>query len=509
MSKLSSLITLINSLSKSERKKIAITLNIGKNQADYVFLYKLIDNMVSPNPQNVKDAFTKIKATETFNISVNYLFDNLLNILSQTRINQDSFYFLFCQLMNVKVLYEKSIYSECFQLLTKIQTEARYKENFIILLLAQKLELDYLLSLDFAGISEEELLAKQYKINDTLKKIRKINEHAFLFELLKHRILYKGNARTSKQKQELNDLVVSEMSIVSSTGFENFEIEKTHKLFQSNYLMNVGDYKSALNSFYELNNTFEKNKHLLSNPPIYYLNTIEGILESLRSTRNYTEMNYFIDQLRNIQSPSSSFRIQVQSVIFQYTLFPLIDNGMFNEANSTLNNFKDELFDKINLLIAARQLQVLLYSAIVYIGIKDYAKARKMTSRIFTAERSTFSTPLFRTVRLINLIILYELNESDFLDLEIRSIKREIQNKESTYQIESMLFKLINKPLDNIAKHERLILWKKTEPKLVEIYNNKFELQLLRIFDFGAWIESKIKNTNLSSVLKNDRFFMR
>lgn len=502
MSKLSSLIALINSLSKSERKKITIEMNFDENPADYVYLFKLIDKEPFPNQQAIKEVFTKKKPGAAFNISVNYLFESLLNILSQIRINQDSYYTLFCLLMNVKVLYEKSIYHECFQLLTRIQKESLYNENFTILLLAQKLELDYLLSLDFPGITEEELLVKQFKINDTLKKIRKINEHAFLFELLKHRILHKGNARSNKQKQELNDLVVSEMSIVSSYGFENFEIEKTHKLFQSNYLMNVGDYKSALNTFYELNNTFEKNKHLLSNPPIFYLNTIEGILESLRSIRNYDGMGYFIDILNNIQSSSSHFKMQIRCVVFQYTLFPLIDNGKFEEAKSVLNDFKEELIDKINLLIASRQVQILLYSSIVYIGTKDFAKARKTISQIFTGEKNMFSMPLFRTVRLINLIVLYELNEFNFIDFEIRSIKREVQNKERTYQIELMLFKLINKSTDHLLKNDRVILWNKTEPKLKELYNDKFELQLLRIFDFSAWIESKIKNIPLEVILK-------
>lgn len=501
MSKTSSLILLVNSLSKSERKKISSDLNISNNDSDYIHLYKLIDKNQNNSQEKIKESFKETRPHAVFNTAVNHLFDTLLSLLTQLRTNQDSYFSLFNLLMNAKVLYEKSIYDECFLLLTKVQIEAVRLENFSILLIAQKMELDYLLGLDFPNIDEQELLSKQYRINDTLKKIRKINEHASLYELLKHRILHKGIARSSKQKQEFNDIVVSEMSIESSSGFENFEIQKNHKLFQSNYLMNVGDYKSALHSFYELHNTFEQNKHLLSNPPIYYLMTIEGVLESLRNIKNYEGMTYFIMQLNNIETVSSHFKIQIKYVEFLYTLLPLLDSGKFQEAKALIEKDEVNLYDKSNLLIVTRKAQLFLYTALVYIGTKEYVKARKTLSQILMSEKSVFTLLLYKTIRLVNLMVLYELNEFDYIAFEARSIKREIQNKERTYQIELLILKFVDKSLDNITKKERSDLWNKFEPVLNEFHNNKFELQLLRVFDFTAWIESKIKNISLDVVL--------
>jgi len=505
MSKFSSLIMLINSLSKSERKKISTSFSVSENNADYIFLYKLINKAPLNSQEKIKESFIEARPESAFSTAVNHLFDNLLSILIQLRTNQDSYYSLFHSLTYAKVLYEKSIYHECFQLLTRIQNEANQYENFSILLIAQKMELEYLLGLDFPNIDEKELLNKQFRINDTLKKIRKINEHASLYELLKHRIIHKGSVRSNKQRQEFNDLVVSEMSIESSFGYENFEIQKTHKLFQSNYLMNVGDYKSALNSFYELNNIFEQNKHLLSNPPIYYLMTIEGILESLRTIKNYEGMNYFIAQLNNLETNSGHFRIQVNCVVFLYTLIPLLDNGDFDEAKKMIDGHQDNLYDKSNLLIINRQIQLSLYTALVYLGTKEYSKAHKIINQIMMSEKSVFTLPLFKTIRLVNLMILFELNEFDYIEFEVRSVKREIQNKEKTYQIELMMLKLFNKPLEGLSKKERTNLWEKIEPELHSFQNNKFELQLLRIFDFTAWIEAKIKNIPLNMVIKEKR----
>jgi hypothetical protein len=502
MSKLSSLILLVNSLTKAERKKFSTSQSLSKCDADYLFLYKLIDKHPLISQEKIKEEYMKARPGSSLNTASNYLLDVLLSVLSQLRTDQDIFYKLFNSLMNVKVLYEKSIYQECFILLEQVQEEAIKYENFSILLIAQKMELDYLLTLDFPGIDEQTLLSKQYKINETLKKIRKINEHASLYELLKYRILHKGTARSSKQKQELNDLVVSEMSIVSSSNFDNFEIQKNHKLFQSNYLINVGDYKSALFSFYELNNIFEQNKHLLSNPPIYYLMTIEGVLESLRSIRNYEGMSYFITQLENIDTSSINFKAQINCVVFLYSLFPFLDTGRFEEAKKLIDSNNEKIYDKMNLLVADKQAQIALYTALVYLGTKEFAKARKVISQIQTIDKVIYSLPFYRTIRLVNLMILYELNELDYIAFEVRSVKREIQNKEKMYRIELLMLKLFNMTLHNISNKGRSILWSKIEPELKEFHNNKFELQLLRIFDFTAWIESKILNKPLEKVIK-------
>ena len=37
----------------------------------------------------------------------------------------------------------------------------------------------------------------------------------------------------------------------------------------------------------ELNKLFEENIHLWNDPPVYYLMTVEGMLESLRIMHNY------------------------------------------------------------------------------------------------------------------------------------------------------------------------------------------------------------------------------
>ena len=426
-------------------------------------------------------SFLTAKPTSSFNTVVIYLFDLLIDILTRLRTEQDSYYLLFNELLHARVLYEKSMYQECFQVLKKVKEKAVYYENHFALLVAQRLELNYLLTLDFEDMDEQKLLNKQYKMNNTLKSIRQLNEQSSLYELLKYRMINRGASRSLEETQKLDDLVTSEISIVASAGVENFEIKKNHQLFQANYFITVGDYKAAFNSFVELNKLFEENSHLWNNPPVYYLMTVEGMLESLRIMPNYEGMNYFIEKLGKLSSPSSSFQLNVMYVIFIYRLFSFIDAGDFDKAGIWIAEHQTSLIDKMLLLKEQQQAEMSLYIALIHLGNGEYRKARKRLSA--TIGRGH----------------LYSLPS------EIRSIKREMsKNKGYNLKVESFLLKFLNYSFADTNRKKRAEIWESMAEEVHALYADKYETQILRKFDFVAWVEAKIFEVPLSDILKRE-----
>lgn len=502
MLKSESLIKLVNSLTKQEKKEFSIYIS-NKSAKDYIMLFRLIDDEKVSIPEELKQRFLKQKPTSSFNTAVIYLFDLLIEILAKLRSKQDSYFLLFNELLNARVLYEKSMYSECFHVLKKAKEKAIYYENNFALLVAQRFELNYLLTLDFDHLDETKLLSKQNKMRNTLKNINKLNEQSSLYELLKYRMNSRGASRSLEETQKLNDLVTSEISIVASTAVENFEIKKNHQLFQANYFITVGDYKAAFNSFVELNKLFEENTHLWNDPPVYYLMTLEGMLESLRIMHNYEGMNYFIDKLANLTSSSASFQLNISYVIFIYRLFSFIDIGEFEKAEVWILQNQASLIDKTALLKESQQAEMSLYIALTYLGNSEFRKARKRLS-IFISRGHLYSLPLFRTIRIVNVMIHYELEDIDYIHSESRSIKREIlKNKECNLKVESFMLRFMNYSLTKGNKKDRLALWKRLENEVKVLYADKYESQILRKFDFMAWIESRIFEISLSSILQN------
>lgn len=503
MLKSESLIHLINNLTKQEKKEFSLYIS-NKPEKDYIFLFRLIDDKKVSDPEELKMSFLAAKPTSSFNTVVIYLFDLLIDILTRLRTEQDSYYLLFNELLHARVLYEKSMYQECFQVLKKVKEKAVYYENHFALLVAQRLELNYLLTLDFEDMDEQKLLNKQYKMNNTLKSIRQLNEQSSLYELLKYRMINIGASRSLEETQKLDDLVTSEISIVASAGVENFEIKKNHQLFQANYFITVGDYKAAFNSFVELNKLFEENSHLWNNPPVYYLMTVEGMLESLRIMHNYEGMNYFIEKLAKLSSPSSSFQLNVMYVIFIYRLFSFIDAGDFDKAGIWIAEHQTSLIDKMLLLKEQQQAEMSLYIALIHLGNGEYRKARKRLSATI-GRGHLYSLPLFRTIRIVNVMIHYELGDVDYIQSEIRSIKREMsKNKGYNLKVESFLLKFLNYSFADTNRKRRAEIWESMAEEVHALYADKYETQILRKFDFVAWVEAKIFEVPLSDILKRE-----
>jgi hypothetical protein len=501
MLKTDTLIFLINSMTQSEKKAFKLSTQRINLTPGYVSLFDMISKNRQITSDNIRQQFQLLNKNKSFDATVNYLYKSLLDTLLALRIAQDSYYKLFNSIMKARILFEKSLFDECFELLNKVIEDGRKQENYYALLLASKLELEYLLALNFPLGDEKTLLNKHYKINEILSIIRKINEQASLYELLKYRVGILGNVRSQQQKANLNDLVVSEMSILASSNIENFEINKLHQLFQANYLISVGDYKSALRSYMELSSLFERNKHLWNNPPIYYLLSIEGVLDSLRSIRNYEGMHYFIEQLKKLETPSVNFNANVKCLIFLYELFPFFDKGNFNESAQLLEIQQEQLFAKINLLNPNRQAELCLYSALIYYGKKDYKKSHKYVSMIMIKGKSYYYMPLYRTIRLVNLMILYELGDFNLISYETRSIKREMKENEKGYLIEKKMLQFLNKPHIPSNQRKRDLVWQKVSNEMKFLRTDVFEKQVLRIFDFTAWIESKIRKNSLEEIL--------
>ena len=502
MTQLQSLVLLIHSMTASEKKVFSIKSARKNSVPNYLVLYDTIERNGDQPAPDLQRKFLKARPGTSFETTAKYLFDILLESMLELRKEQDSFYSLFNKILKARILYEKSLFDECFELLNNVMVQAEKYENYYALLLASRLELDYLLALGFPNLNEKSLLKKQFRLNESLKYLRKINEQSSLFEILKHRVVYKGHARSQKQINELNDLVFSELSIVASQNLENFEIRKLHQLFQSNYLINVGDYKSALRSYYELNNLFEANKHLWSNPPVYYLHTLEGVLESLRFIHDYEGMTYFIDQLKKINSPSVDFKINLTCITFLYELFPFLDKGDFTSAVSLMKEYNNSLFDKLFTLNRARQTELCLYTSLILFGNLEYQKAHKFLNQIILRGKNYYFLPLYRTIRLVNLMILYNLGDFDRIRYEIRSIKRDLRSTEKGYKIERFLLKFLNRqmPKDTGSREKQ---WAKLTKEFDEIHGDVFEQQILRLFDFTAWVESMIRKIPLSVVLQN------
>ncbi len=500
MAKSDSLIELIHSLTKAERRYFKLFTALQKGNKDYLLLFTTID--AEKDLDAAKDSFCKKRPKASYKATRKYLYKVIIDCLLQNRTESDTTARLINGILSSRILFEKSMYEDGFKLLQKIQKNAAENEEINIQLWATQIELYYLSHLNFHTITENQLIQRQMKIDELLKFQKNVYQHTSLYELLRHRLMYKGVVRTKEQKDELNDLVVSELNYNSNPLADTFESEKIHLLFQSYYFITINDHKSALKTFYELNNLFENHKHLWIERPIDYLSTIEGVLDSLQSIKRYKEIHFFLNKLQQLAIKSIYFEVMVERVRYIYTITGFLNTGEFDKAEKVKQEFENTLFKKISFLDLSKQAEVYLYSAIIFIGNGDMNKAHQTLNKIFLESKLYYALPSYRTFRLLHLLVHYELGNHVYIEYETRSLKRTFSNEyKKSYQIEKIVFRFLqNKTLPSSLK-AREIIWQKCEQSFATVAKDKYEMQLLKIFDFPAWIEAKLMRESFSDIL--------
>ena len=501
MSKIKSLIVLINSLTKGEKKKFRMHSLLQDGDKDYLLLYDCI--LAAPDPLLIKNIYFQKRGKENFEMTSSYLYDLLLNVLVQVRMETSLQAQQLNELQKADILFEKGLFEEAFKLLNKIQLIANKHELRWIHLLALGQELNYISDLGFLTITEAALIQKQMTLRGAIQYAEKVTDHIFLYQLLHHRLLYKGKAATIGQKNDLNDLVVSEIHLANKQVKRTFESKKIHLLFQSYYFIVINDYHLALLTFKELNTLFETYTSLWKESPIDYLQTLEGILDSLRSMKRYDEMDFYLEKIDTLTELTGHNELNRKRILYTYTLIRLLDRGEFEAAAHFDSSYSPILFKSIHSLDINKQAELHLCRALVYFGVGNFKQANGSLNAGLYESRQIQRLPIYWTILLLHLLVQCELKNFDYIKHQLRGLKRGFNKLNLNEPLYKVVIKFIEAwPIVMDNNKEKTKFWKQIKVELDKIEGTKFGNFQLKIFNFGAYIEAKLCEKSFSTVLK-------
>lgn len=501
MNKSEQLTQLINSMTKAEKRYFKLLSNLQKGKKEYLYIYDKLENCESLEKTN--KALLRKFGKKRLDASLRYLYDQVLNCLvfleQKVNIQSEIFYLI----EQASLLYKRRFVKDALGKLSKAKQLAQNFEQDTLLLLIRRTEIIYIMENDFMDLSEKELVSKHTKLNECLKFTRSTNMHISLFSTLNYRLYNLEHVRSNKQKETMNDLVLSELNLMSSNYYHGFESIKLHLLFQASYYLHTGSYKSAIRYYTELLSLFDEYDHLKRNPPIYYLSTIEGIINSLLTTGIYNEIPLFIQKLKELDKEQypEDFLLKVRWVSFISQAEQYLHTGSFQNALQLCIDFEDNVFKKLKSLNLEDQLKLHLSIAIIYLCNEDMKKARKHIKKIMQEGKLFKMFSLYRIARLLSLIINVELNDYELLENEIRSIKRAIRDQDQAYMTEKLILKFVLLYPIPIYKKTRSMIWRKLEKEIIKIHENKYEKQIIKVFNFPCWIESKLTDKSFADIL--------
>lgn len=493
---------IISSMNKSEKRGFNIYCTTQVGDKGYLQLFDLIENLPKGKYEKLESEFSDSSKNKNMEIAAGYLYNQLLDFLVNKRSKKGIQAQIFNKIERANILFKRKLIEEAFEYLAQAANLATLYESEVMQIIVAKTEIYFLSVLGFPSLSEKQLVSKQVKLQELLRYSRTISQFHSLRDTLNYRLLHKGLTSFKEKKEELNDLVLSELNLISNNSISNTQIEKLHLLFQSTYYLETGNYASAVRNYKQLIDLFGKNFHLTQNPPIYYLNAIEGVLESLLAMGIYSEMQYFLNKLRELNNKDNptDFLLKVLWLDYFYEIIIIIHVGDFEKATAIQDQFRESLLKKITQLPLDTQLQFHLVNTILLFSQNKFAEAHKMIKNILAEGKIFQPLPLFRVVRLINLMINAEMGDVNYIENEIIALKRNLTSRKLS-KTEKTVFKFVQSyPLPQYFK-SKAKLWSYYVKRIKQIRGDNYERRYLKYFDFLSFIESRLTNVPLKEVL--------
>lgn len=485
MSKKENLILLIHSMSKSEKRYFRLFTSMQDGKKDYLTLFDIIEQ--KSEFLEISEEFKNKCPKASLDNTGSHLFNVLLKSLRTQSSNKHIDLQLSEHIQNYTILYKKEIYDECFKILDKaIKTALKYQVWYWLALLFRK-QLDWYSQTNYFNLEEDELIGIQNEAEAVIEKCKSIHQHARLYELINLHHQQNGYQTKISEVRQTNELAFFEMQLFNKPRQLTYEVKKLHLLFQSIYFKVTGDKRSALRTLFELNELFENNSSLWNNPPRYYLQHIKMMMFTLRELNENSEMGYFLNRLEKLQDEVKDSDIVVKPLLYIFEMLKNIDAENYMAALSCVEAQK--IFTKTNFTYLSPQTkaEIIFVQAIAYHGAGKYLLASKQLIPMLSMKGVYDTLPIFRNIRLFNLIVCFDMNKYDYLRSELRSFERIIKSHHTIYKTEQLLFRFIRRYINNLSNSQRRKMITELIKRL-EIYSlNPHESHIFSYFNYLKW----------------------
>lgn len=500
------LFELIKSLTKHEKiyfKRFARS-NKDSNKK-YIRLFDAIAVQKEYDEQKIRQKFKNEQFVKQLPVAKDYLFKMIMKSL---RIYDDfnpTIYFSLQQMLHdINILYDKALYHSCEKIIEKAKKIAKHTEQFASLSTILNFERKIILS---RGENSQNV--------GRLQTILKAQTTAL--EQKKNTILFRN----------LFDNF-SVISINSMTVHDNEKRKQIDKLLGNPLLRSVDNAKSFLSKLYFFNIHHLYNKQLRNRPQSYIYSTNAVNLferpENKQFVSEYKErycealINLVIDQAwlmkeKEFNETKSKISLlltkysELKTIIFPRTyiaqslLYELL--GKFDQVIPLVDKFEKEFKQFAGEIPKGRLTIVYSNFSTSYMGLGDYKNALYWLNKVLNETPKELLVDFYRASRILELIIHYELGNTELLESLTRSTHRYLAQRGDLFKFEKTLIHFIGIKSPKINNQQQLIqAFKDLKKEFVILSKDKYEKAGMDIFDFISWMESKIQNRAFADIVR-------
>ncbi len=499
------LVQLINSLSKNEKRNFRLFVNRNNPKGDKLFmsLFEVLDKMGIFDEKTVLKKIPKIKKSQLSNLKAN-LYKQLLVSLRLNEKNNIPDIAIREQLDYAKILHAKGHLLASLEILNKAKKQAADIQHFPLLLSIINFE-KRIESFHVTGSTFTKAEEIDRQSNEIVEKISHNNQLSNLSLLMYGHHLKYGFAKNAKDRAFIKDYFQCKLE---GLDLEKMDFYEKMYLFQSYiwYYHILVDFANYYKYSLRLLQLFHEHPKIKEREASLYLKALNNVLNSTFLLERidkfqpvYEELLHFIDNNKLLQK---------QDTITQWHFYKHIHslNKCFLQGNyaEQANSFSalENLLQTNELHWDNNRLLVLNYKiACVYFGNDDWEKSIHFLNEINWQIHSNFREDLQCFARILSLIAHFELGNLQLLKYQIKSTYRFLAKMDDLQQVQIEVFHFLKK-IPQMQEIDLKPAFIQLHEKLIELKKNPFEQRPFLYLDIISWLESKIQNRTIQSVLQ-------
>ena len=234
-----------------------------------------------------------------------------------------------------------------------------------------------------------------------------------------------------------------------------------------------------------------------------YIRMLDNIVHAASRFNKYSEIPACVEKIRSLKAGSD----QIKEMIFFHSYYAELryyfSTGKFKEGILSAQELENKIavhYKKMNGLMLQNMYQGLIY---LYIGAMEYYKALEYVNKFINKELDVkYNTDC--EIHIINLIIHYELGNTDLLEYLLKSTYRLLYKRNRLFQFETCVLHFIRNVLYSQNTDQSIKeAFKDLRKKLLILSEDPFEKQVFDQFNYISWFESKIENRNFADVIRD------
>ena len=504
MEKTDALFLLVKSLTKSEKRQFKLYAGRlgGNSEKNFLALFSVLDKQEEFDERQILTN-TNIKKQQISN-SKAHLYRQILVSLKLNPIHQNAKMQVREQLDFATILFNKGLHKQSLKILDKAKNIAILNEEsnlaFEIIELEKVVETQYITR--SMSNRADDLVNQSTRLR---KKTLVLSKLSNLSLQLYSMLLRKGYVRNDKDYEEIKlffETSLPEYELKSLGVKERLYLYKAYLWY--NFI--TQDFVASYRYAQKWVDLFYYNPKMKKNNPVFYLKGINYLLESLFLIQHLTKfkstLNFFEEELNNHEILLNE---NTESLAFLYLYLNKLNlyflEGNFNNGLRLIPEVLEEI-ESHKLKIDEHHIMVFYYKfGSLHFGASNYEQCIFYLEKIIKNKNLTMREDLLCFSRILNLVAHYEAGMDQNLEVLIKSTYKFLLKMDELHLVQKKFITFL-KNLSHIYPHELRGAFIELHRELKVFENHPFEKRSFMYLDIISWLESKIENVSVESIIK-------